>query len=251
MAAERMEFDPVVRLAEYCETRNVHIRNELTEHYLYLARMVARRFSGRGVDYDDLLQVASIALIRALERYDCSKGVQFVTFAAPTLAGEVRNYFRDKSRALRLPRQGFERYAKIREARETLSARLGREPSIPEIALEMGIPEDDVLDSLEMRRASSSLSLDAPVPEASDDGASPLADALGTEEAGYARIESRDLLERTLAKLPETERAILEMRIIGGKSQREVARRIGSSQMQVSRIERRILDKLRSDLDDT
>lgn len=249
MTAELIDFDVWSALAEYCRTRDMALRNELVEHYLYLARSVARRFSGRGVDYDDLLQVASMALIHALERYDCSRGLQFITFAAPTLAGEVQRYFRDKARLVRLPRGGFERLYKLRQARESMLAELGREPSVAEIADRLLISEEAVLDLLEMRGSSLVFSLDArPGEEVESADALALSETIGGNDPAIERVESRDVVERALNSLPTREKAVLEMRVVGGRSQREVAREIGASQMSVSRMERRILEKLRQDI---
>ncbi|GHU71302.1 hypothetical protein AGMMS49992_05080 [Clostridia bacterium] len=248
MTAECESFDLAGLWAEFRETRGRNARNALAEHYLYLAHMVARRFSGKGVDYDDLVQAASLELVRAIERYDSSKGIQFVTFAAPTLAGAVRNYFRDKSRVLRLPRSSAERYVKLRAIRETLSTQLGREPTVSEIAGAMGITEDDALDIIEANRAASTLSLDAPALDTEDGGAASVGSVIGMTEPGYERVEERDSLARALAKLQPDDRKLLTLRIVGEHSQREVASEIGASQMQVSRQERRILDRLRADL---
>ena len=234
-------------LAEYCRTRDVALRNALAEHYLYMAEMVARRFSGRGVDYDDLFQVASIALLRALERYDCEKGIQFVTFASPTLVGEVRNYFRDKGRVVRLPRRGGELYLQIRKAREQLAQDLGRERTIEDMAAHLNVHEDDIIDAIEMQQATQALSLDAPAQGEEDQ--MPLSTAVGLVDGAFERVENRDLMHRTLAQLPPQERKLVLLRIVREQSQREVAQEMGVSQMQISRMERKIYAKLRDQLD--
>jgi RNA polymerase sigma-B factor len=234
---------------EFCSTRGVDARNALTERYLRLAGTVAKRFAGRGVDYDDLYQVASLALISALDRYDCGSGVPFAAYAAPTLAGTVRNHFRDKASLIRVPRRNYELYAKLTEARETLIPRLGREPAIMEIAAALNIPEDDVLDIIESRHAASILSLDAPASAEEGDPATIGAD-IGVSEPGYERVEDQDQLSRTLAELTEPERRLLNLRYANQRSQRDTARQIGASQMRVSRMERRLLDRLREKLSD-
>ncbi|MDR2656793.1 MAG: sigma-70 family RNA polymerase sigma factor [Oscillospiraceae bacterium] len=243
-----MAYDLSALWIEYRETRGLNERNALAEHYLYLARTVARRFSGRGVEFDDLMQVASLALIGAIERYDGDQGAGFAAFAGPTMAGAVRNYFRDKSRALRMPRRNSELYAKLLDARDRMSVRLGREPSVAEIALELNLTEDDALDIIESRRATSALSLDAPSVNANGGDPVTLGDLLAADETGFERVEEYDQLAITLKKLPPGERKLLELRFAEQYSQRATALRIGASQMQVSRMERRILENLRNEM---
>ncbi len=237
-----MQTDKQKLLSAYCATRDPGLRNQLVEEYLYLAQAVARRFSGRGAETEDLSQVASIALIRALERFDCDKGLAFTTFAVPTMAGEVRNYLRDKARLVRLPRRGGELFPRIARAREAFFKEHGREPSVQEIAEAIGIAPDDVLDALEMQRATQALSLDTP-PD--DDGQS-LENMLGQDEEAFARIEAKDLISSLLSQLEGRSRFIIEERFLRRRSQREIAKDLGVSQMQVSRLERRALATLKS-----
>ncbi len=239
-----MQTDSHDKLTAYCETRDPALRNALVEEYLYLAQAVARRFAGRGADVDDLAQVASIALMRALERFDCGKGVKFTTFAVPTLAGELRNYLRDKARLVRLPRRGSELLPRIGREREALFQRLGREPSVTELAEALNLPPDDVLDALEMQRAAQAMSLDS----APDDDGTPMAALLGQEEEAFGQMESDDLVKSLLAQLEGKSRFVIEERFLRQRSQRDIARDLGVSQMQVSRLERRALAALRANL---
>ena len=147
-------------LSEYCRTRDRKLRNSLVEEYMYIAEISARRFSGRGVEYDDLLQVASLALIKALERFDCSKGVEFTSFATPSVVGEVKNYFRDKLRLVRLPRRSTEIMRRAELARERLGHELGRNPTPAEIARALKLPVEVVLEAMESHTAGFSVSLD-------------------------------------------------------------------------------------------
>lgn len=234
-------------LAEYVNSRSIELRNEIVTHYIFLAKAVAARFAGRGVDFDDLFQVASLALINALERYDTSFGVTFVSYAAPSLAGQVRNYFRDRSRVVRVPRTLLESYARIRAASEELRGSLSREPSITEIATKLGISEDAVIDALEMQRTSA-ISIDSPMSD--DDGAPTLAEAYGETDKGYEAIESRDMLRAAMNKLTDTEKKIVALRNLRGESQKDTAKQLGMSQMSVSRSERRIYNKLRQTLEE-
>ena len=227
-------------LERYIAQRSPALRNQLVEANLGIAAAVARKFVGRGVEYDDLYQVASFALLKAIERYDPDRGVKLTSFVVPSMVGEIKNYFRDRSRAIRLPRKGSEGLARVEEARAKLHARLLREPTYAELAAEAGLAMDALIEILEMRSAALPASMD----EAREDDV-PLGETLGTAEEGYARIESRDAVRSLLATLPETERRIIELRFFAGKSQREVAAQLNVSQMTVSRAERRALGNMR------
>jgi RNA polymerase sigma-B factor len=250
VAAELAPREPDALWVDYFASRGINERNALTEHYLYLAGRVARRFAGRGVDLDDLTQVASVALIGAVERFDPQKNARFATFAAATLTGAVRNYFRDKAGVMRLSRNHFELYGRMRAARDSLAASLGREPTVQEIARETGVAEETALEAIESRRAVSALSLDAPSAEPEDGEPGGLGMAVGAEESGFERVEDRDLLTRAMAGLPPDERRLLALRFAAQRSQSETARRMGSSQMRVSRMERRVLERLRLGLEE-
>jgi RNA polymerase sigma-B factor len=238
--------DETALLDEYLRTRDITLRNALAEYYLPVAQAVAHRFSGRGVPYDDLFQVASLALLGALERFDPSQGAQLPTFAVRSLTGAVRNYFRDKAGALRLPRPGVELYARVRETARRLSLELGREPSISQIAQALEVRADDILDALEMNRPA--LSLDASAGQA-EDGAEALS-RLGQEDPAFAALETRDQLQSALALLTPQERRLLTLRALQGRSQREAAQELGVNQMRVSRMERGVYAKLRDILND-
>lgn len=229
-------------LEAYCESRDPQLRNALAERYLYLAKAVARRFADRGAELEDLTQVASVALLSALERFDIDKGLAFTTFAVPTLAGVVRNYLRDKAKLMRLPRHGVELLTHIAQERERFTGEHGYEPSVTELAEALKVPMDDVLDALEMQRSTQAMSLDNAVSEDSPT----LKDLLGRDEEAYARIESEDMVAHMLSMLEGTSRFVIEERFLRQRSQREVAKDLGVSQMQVSRMERRALEKLRA-----
>jgi RNA polymerase sigma-B factor len=218
------------------------LRNALVEEYLYMAQAVARRFSGRGAEVDDLIQVASVALLRALERYDADKGVAFTSFAVPTMVGEIRNYLRDKVKPLRFPRQSSELLLKIKKIRENFVQGHMREPSVMELSAALGVPQDAVLDALEVQQAAQSVSLDASV---SKEESTTLSELLGAEETAYNDLEMVDYLNRLLSALEGNARYVLEQRFFHQRNQRDIARELGISQMQVSRLERRALQILR------
>lgn len=230
-------------LAQYAHTRDAGTRERIVEENLYIAQIVARRFSGRGVDYDDLYQVASLALFKAIDRFDASKGIKFVSFVTPTMVGEVKNYFRDRSRAIRLPRRGAELSQTLKAARARLEQSLGRSPRVDELAQEMGLREDAVVELLELGNAMSVTSLDAQVTE--DEDSAPLSRFLGFEDPGYSEFERSDMLGRAMQTLDERQRAVIRGRFFENLSQRDVAQRLNISQMTVSRIERQALGQLR------
>jgi len=230
-------------LQKYCKTRNLELRNELLEHYLFIAEIAAKKFVGRGVDYDDLFQVASLALIRALERFDCSRDIKFGSFATPSVIGEIKNYFRDRSRTIRLPRRMTEMMKKFYEAEENFINTNGRSPQPDELASELNVSIENIYELIEAKSNMQMLSIDEKVPV--QDGMRSLADVLGEESEAYLSIENADFLNRSLSSLTTQEREIIIMRYVQRKSQRAVAEIKGVSQMYISRLERRVLAKLR------
>lgn len=229
-------------LAEYAATRDPAIRDRIVEAHLYIAEIIARKFSGRGVDYDDLYQVAALALVRALDRYDAARGVKFQSFVTPNMVGEVKNYFRDRARAMKLPRRGVQLAREVERARDALAQSLGRMPRLDELAEALGVPEDHILEALEAAGLTL-VSMDAPT----DDNVS-LEQYLGIEDRGYADFERDDDLRRAMAGLSERRREILRLRYYENLSQRETAERVGVSQMTVSREERMALMALKTAL---
>jgi len=234
------------RLMErYCETRELELRNELLTQYAYIAGIAAKKFSGRGVEYDDLYQVASLALLKALERFECSRGVKFSSFAMPSVIGEIKNYFRDRSRTIRLPRRAGEQLRRFRLVQDELMKKLGRPPRPDEIAAAMDVTAEQVYELMEAGESMHMLSLDEPAPGGDSDGLR-LADMLGEDQRDYGDIENRDFLKRALALLSDEERAVLTERFGMNRSQRAIAEDMGVSQMYISRLERRVLAKMRS-----
>ncbi len=235
-------------LRQYALTRDEALRNKLVEAHLYIASIVARRFARRGVDFDDLYQVASLALIKAVERYDPDRGVKFVSFATPTMIGEVKNYFRDKAQTISLPRRGRELLGKIAAAREALEQEYFRAPTPEELSDFLSVPLDDIVEALEMQGAAMPASLDAILP-GEDDGGTTLRSLIGVDESGFGHFEARQSVRQMLNSITPTERKILINRYFGNLSQREVAQHLGVSQMTVSRAERKALSQLKGMLD--
>ena len=230
-------------LERYAASRDPALRDELFEHYLPLARAVARKFSGRGVETEDLEQVAGMALLKALERFDPSRGFRFVTYAVPTITGDVRNYLRDKSGLMRMPRDMRQRLYQMTQEQERFEREHLRTPTAVELSERMGIAPEEFLALLALRTQNEAVSLDTPVGE---EGDTQLSDLLGSTDDRFERMERSEWAQWLLSKVGDTERELLTLRYRDGLGQRETARRLGISQMQVSRLERRALSRLRA-----
>lgn len=230
-------------LEGYAATRDPALRDQLVEGYLPLAKAVARKFAGRGVELEDLEQVASIALLKALERFEPQRGNQFVTYAVPTISGDLRNHLRDRASLVRMPRDLRQRLYQMSREQEAFEHEQLRAPTVDEMAVRMGIPREELLTLLSMRTGSEYVSLDTPV---GDEGDTVLRDLIGGGEAGYEKLERREWMQWILSKVNATERELLLLRYRDGLGQRETAKRLGVSQMQISRLERRVLGRLRA-----
>ena len=240
---QRLPADEIERLlALWHQTRQPEIRDRLVEAHLYIAEIIARKFSGRGVDYDDLYQVASLALFKAIGRFDPSRGIQLSSFVTPAMVGEVKNYFRDKSRTIRPPRRSAELIRLVDSAREQLTQKLQRSPRVDEIAEHANLSEDEVLEGLE---ASSMQPVSLDQQSMEDEDNLTLTHAIGAEEKGFSEFENADLLQRGMRTLSEKQQEVIRLRFFENLSQREVAERTGVSQMSVSRTERSALEQLR------
>ena len=243
-AADRDELRQ--RFAEFAETRDPGLRDDLVNAHLGLAEYLARRFSNRGEPLDDLIQVASIGLVKAVDRFDPERAVEFSTYATHTIVGELKRHFRDKGWAVRAPRRLQELYLRLGQVIATLSQQLGRSPTIAEMAAEVQASEEEVLEALEAGQAYRFASLDAPAPGPDDEGSSTLASQLGEEDATMMAAEDRAALSPLLEHLPPREQRILFLRFFQGMTQSEIASQLGISQMHVSRLLARSLAQLRS-----
>jgi RNA polymerase sigma-B factor len=229
----------------YHKTRDPAAREELALAHGNLAVYLARRFSDRGEPLEDIIQVAQIGLLKAVDRYDPARGIEFTTYATPTIVGEIKRHFRDKLWAIHVPRRLREFNYTLMRAVEELSQRIGRSPTIPEIAEAMGASFDEVLEAMEVGRAYSPVSLDAEGPEGDEDHAVSLREAIGAEDQALEHLEDHATLEWALSTLPERPREIVRLRFFEDLSQAEIARRLEISQMHVSRILREALTRLR------
>lgn len=231
-------------LTEYAQTHDREVLSRLVEGYLPLCRAIARRFRGQGVEQEDLEQVSALALMKALDRFEPERGFRFTTFATPTIVGEVRNYLRDKGSAIRVSRDTRARLYQLRRVSEQLTQRLQREPSLKEMAQEMQITPDELLALLDARDASETVSMDAVL--GSDEDAQRLEEKLGVSENGYETVEQKQWIDWIFQQVTPQERLLLEKRYIERLGQRDTAAAMGVSQMQVSRMERRLLSRLRT-----
>jgi RNA polymerase sigma-B factor len=219
-------------------------RDELVNRFLPLARKLARRYSGAREPFEDLLQVASLGLVKAIDRFDVERGTAFSSFAVPTILGELKRYFRDLGWSVHVPRGAQELALKVEEAKQQLTARTGRPPSVPELAQYLELAVDDVIEALETAAAHHCVSLDTP----RDDGegeSGTLADSFGAEDERLELVDASVSIAAAARHLPARERRVLLLRFVEDRTQTQIAEIIGVSQMQVSRILRRALAQLR------
>jgi RNA polymerase sigma-B factor len=220
-------------------------REALVRQYMPLARSLARRYGRSSEPFEDLLQVASLGLLKAIDRYDADRGYPFASFAVPTILGEMRRYFRDSGWAVHVPRGAQERALKVRDAQERLANERGRAPTVNQLAEYLEFDTEDVVDALQAVEAYETLSLDAPRPRA-DGEVVAYGATFGEVDDRYELVELDATVTAVLKHLPARERLILRMRFVDDLTQTEIAERIGLSQMQVSRLLRRSLEQLRT-----
>jgi RNA polymerase sigma-B factor len=224
-----------------------HAREQLVQRFLPLARQLARRYQRAEEPLEDLVQVASLGLIKAIDRFDADREVAFSSYAVPTILGEIKRHFRDRTWAVRVPRDLQELALKVDRAVAQLSRDLHRSPSVDEISAAVGAGEEDVLEALQASTAYRATSFDAPRPGGGDeDSGDTLKDAVGGDDGGFGLAEDRATLDRLLLAIPPREREILRMRFAEDLTQAEIGERIGVSQMQVSRLIRQSLTRLRA-----
>jgi RNA polymerase sigma-B factor len=231
-------------LAQYHEDGDLEAREELTERFMPLARDLALRYRYTDEPIEDLTQVAYLGLIKAVDRFDPARGTRFTSYAVPTILGELKRHFRDKGWALRVPRETQERVLAVNRESEELAKRLGRSPSVRELAVRLNCTPEEVLEAREAATSYETASLEAPVGSADADDAPTVADTVGVEEPGFELIDAGDAIAATWKALPERERTVLQLRFVEDLTQREIGDRIGVSQMHVSRLLRRALDRL-------
>ena len=234
-------------LRRYHEEGDLQAREQLIEQYMSLVRSLARRYSYRGEQLEDLVQIGAIGLIKAIDRFDLERGVELTTYATPNIIGEIKRHFRDKGWSVRVPRGLQELNVKLSRLIEELTVQLERSPTIPELAQAAGVEQEEVLEALETGQAYATLSLSAPSGGGDDSDLDPL-ESLGTEEHEYEVSEDRAVLAPGLRVLDDRERRILHLRFYEGLTQSQIAQQVGISQMHVSRLIRRSLEKIRAEI---
>ena len=243
MADERI--NELIR--QYKESGDIALRNQIAEKYLYIADILAKKFVGRGVEYDDLKQVAAFALLRGIDRFDPDLGMQFTTFITPTITGEIKNYFRDKSRMIKVPRRLSEIGGAIKKFSAEYEAENGVKPNVKKIAKELHLSEEEVVQALEV---GGTLSLDS-MAGGEDNEDKSLYALLSDGEDKYESFEIKETLRAAMQDFSDTEKALIKYRYVDELSQSETSKRLGVSQMFVSRMERKLLAKLKEKLQDS
>ena len=237
-------IDDKILLRRYHEDGDLQAREQLIEQYMSLVRSLARRYSYRGEQLEDLVQIGAIGLIKAIDRFDLERGVELTTYATPNIIGEIKRHFRDKGWSVRVPRGLQELNVQLSRLIEQLTVQYSRSPTIPELAKAAGVEEELVLEAIESGRAYTSLSLSVGGGGGDEDDLDPL-ESLGTEEHQYEVSEDRAVLAPGFKALDERERKILQLRFFDGLTQSQIAQQVGISQMHVSRLIRRSLEKIR------
>ena len=235
------------KFIEYQKTKDKALRDELIEEHMYLAEILAKKYTGRGIDYEDIFQVASVGLILAVDRFDPSKGYVFSSYATPTIIGEIKRHFRDKGWTIKVPRRIQELSKKISVAKNVLAGELGRIPTAEDIADYLDVSYDQVIEAMEASKVYQPGSIDSTIDSSDGGNDLQISDIIGDDDPTYERVENLDYLVRELKKLPKIERTILIERYINRKTQIAIAEELGISQMTVSRIEKKVIRSLRAD----
>ncbi len=234
---------------KYRETGDKEIRNRIVEEHLYMVDILIRKYLNKGMEYDDLYQVGAMALINAVERFDPEKGFEFSSFATPTILGEIKKHFRDTGWSMKVPRKLKENASAIPAARDTLAAKLGRTPTVKELAEEMDLGEDELLEAMQGSLAYGTFSLDQTFEEEEKNGDIPVFEKYAyQEEKGFDRFENREIIGSVLKKLNSTNQYVFKKRFIEERSQAEIAKKLGVSQMTISRAEKNIKAKFAEEM---
>jgi len=245
------EIDTKTLFNKFKQTKDLEIRNELIERHLYIAQILSKKYVNRGIEYDDIYQVACIGLIYAIDRYDVDKGFEFSSFATPTIIGEIKKYFRDKGWAIRVPRRIQELSKKINNSKVVLSQKLQRSPTVEDIADYLNISKEEVLEAMEASKVYTPQSLDITYDSNSDDKDVNLSEFIGEEDFYFRKIENNDFLMRIVDKFNKVEKKIFFDRYFNKKTKVAIAESLGISQMTVSRVEKKIMGKLKKEFQKT
>lgn len=231
---------------EYNKARDIEVRNMIFNKYQYLAEIISKKYMNKGIEYDDIYQIASIGLIYAIERYDINKGFEFTSFATPTILGEVKKYFRDKGWAIKIPRRIQEVSKRINEVSNDLQYKLGRTPNVKELSENLGYSEEEILEAMEASKLFVSQSINVSIESSKDFKEVELAEIIKDEVNNYEIFENHDFLKRSFEILNKVEKQIIIERFYNNKTQLDIAKKLNISQMTVSRIEKKVLEKIRN-----
>lgn len=245
------DYDTKELFVLFANGHDREIRNEIVNRNIYIAELLAKRYIGRGIEYEDIFQIASLALIYAVERFDINKGFEFSSFATPTIVGEIKRYFRDKGWAIKIPRKTQELALKINAARDKIQSNLEAVPRVIDIANYLNVSEEEVMEAMEASQLFSIRSLDLMKENSDNDSSVSFAEILGKEDRSFSDIENVDFINRFMDKLNLVERKILEGRFFENKTQVVIAKELDLSQMTISRIEKKVLQKLREEYQKT
>lgn len=239
---ERQEF------IDLRKTGDLELRNKIITDHLYIAEILAKKYANRGIEYDDLFQVASMGLVFAVDRFDVSKGYKFSSFATPTIVGEIKRYFRDKGWVIRVPRRIQELSKQVNMVKTGLAQELQKQPTVDDIADRLGVSVEEVLETMEASKVYSPQSLDKTFDTNAEDNDSSLGDIIGYEDESFADIDFEDLVKRLTENLNEVEKKIFYYRFFEKRTQISIADELGVSQMTISRLEKKIIKKSRKAL---
>lgn len=246
--SSKLTKDDIKKLfIKYRETKDGVIRDQLIENHLYIAEILSKKYANKGIDYEDIYQIACLGLIYAVDRYDIEKGYEFSSFATPTIIGEIKKYFRDKGWSIRVPRRIQELSKKINNSKVLLSQKLQRSPTVEDIAEYLGSTPEEILEAMEASKVYTPKSLDLTIDSSGDDKDISLSQLIGEEDAYFSRIENHDFIKRAMENLDDREVKILKDRYFKKKTQIDIADEMGISQMTVSRLEKKVIEKFRKE----
>ncbi|MBQ1396794.1 MAG: sigma-70 family RNA polymerase sigma factor [Eubacterium sp.] len=234
---------------DYKHDPTIEKRNAIVEKNLYMVDILIRKYLGKGVDYDDLYQIGALALVSAVERFDPDKGFEFSSFATPTILGEIKKYFRDKQWSLKVPRRLKEIAAKVQEVKDSFYSKYQRTPTVEELAEETGFTPEQIIEALDGSKAYGTFSLDKTFDEAGEDGDNTFLERYtGFDDAGYDRVEMAELIRKVVDTFNDQYKFIFRERFLNNRSQSDIAKELGVSQMTVSRAEKNMIKRFRGEL---
>lgn len=237
------------KFTEYKKNPTIELRNEIVEEHLYMVDILIRKYLNKGVEYDDLYQVGALALVQAVERFDPERGFEFSSFATPTILGEIKKYFRDKQWSLKVPRRLKEISSKIQDVKDKLYSEYRRSPTVSEMAESTGFTEEQIIEAIDSSQAYGTYSLDKTFDDAGEDGENAFLERYtGFDEKGFERIETSEIIDSVLDTFNEQNKYIFRERFIYNRSQADIAKTLGVSQMTISRAERNIIKQFRAEL---